>query len=75
MALDAIYLEQELLKESVGSQDQTATAFGGLNKIKFGGPEHIKVEPLAISMERKRLLEDHLEPFFTGTFRKAHEIF
>ena len=31
---DAIYIEQKN-KENVGSQDQIAAAFGGLNKIDF----------------------------------------
>ena len=35
MALNAIHIEQDLIKESVGSQDQTAASFGGFNRIKF----------------------------------------
>ena len=31
----ALYLEQEILKESVGSQDQVAAAYGGFNLIEF----------------------------------------
>jgi len=38
LALDAMHIEQNLIKENVGSQDQTAAAFGGFNKIEFGGP-------------------------------------
>ena len=30
---DAIYVEQELLNEAVGIQDQIAVASGGINKI------------------------------------------
>ncbi|MBM3887149.1 kinase, partial [Candidatus Dependentiae bacterium] len=33
LALDAIHVEQNLIKENVGSQDHTASAFGGLNRI------------------------------------------
>src|ERR1044071_562180 len=35
LALKALELEQKVLKESVGSQDQIAAAFGGLNIIHF----------------------------------------
>ena len=33
--LSEIHIEQNVLKENVGSQDQVAAAFGGLNKIEF----------------------------------------
>src|SRR5436305_5213075 len=35
LSADAIYVEQELLKEAVGSQDQTSAAYGGFNRINF----------------------------------------
>ena len=35
LAMQAINLEREIMKESVGFQDQTFAAFGGLNLIKF----------------------------------------
>ena len=38
LALEAIHLEQEVMKENVGCQDQVVAAFGGFNKIEFGGP-------------------------------------
>src|SRR3989338_9068971 len=37
LALDAIHVEQNMIKENVGSQDQTIASFGGFNKIEFGG--------------------------------------
>src|SRR3989338_641718 len=35
LALNAIHIEQDLIKENVGCQDQVAVAFGGFNKIIF----------------------------------------
>ena len=35
LASDAIKIEQDLIGEAGGSQDQTAAAFGGLNRIDF----------------------------------------
>ena len=35
LARESIYLEQEILKETVGSQDQTSASHGGLNHITF----------------------------------------
>jgi D-glycero-alpha-D-manno-heptose-7-phosphate kinase len=43
LAINAINIEQNLIKESVGSQDQTIAAFGGLNKIEFGGVNEFNV--------------------------------
>jgi len=74
LALDAIHLEQELLKENVGCQDQVAAAFGGFNKIEFGGVEKISVSPITLHSERLDSLQDHLMLVFTGFSRNASEI-
>ena len=54
LAREAIHIEQNIIKENVGSQDQVASAFGGLNKIEFG--KQIKETP-----NRKKELEAMLE--------------
>src|SRR5262252_10404812 len=35
LAKEAIYVEQELLQEAVGAQDQVSAAYGGFNRINF----------------------------------------
>ena len=74
LALNAIYVEQDLIGESVGSQDQTAAAFGGLNRITFDYRKDIYVEPIIISNERLSELQGNLMLFFTGFARDASEI-
>lgn len=75
LALNAIHVEQNLIQEAVGSQDQTAVAFGGLNRITFsGGKNEIEVQPIILSQERYSLLENNLMLFFTGNARNAFEI-
>jgi len=74
LALDAIHVEQKLIGEHVGSQDQTAAAFGGFNRIDFGGIEPIRVSPIIIPPARLQLLQDQLMLFFTGFSRNASEI-
>ncbi len=74
LATDAIHIERNLLRENVGSQDQVAASFGGLNKIIFGGPEHIRVEPVLLDPATLQHLQDHLLLFFTGRSRSASEI-
>lgn len=74
LALGAIEVEQERIGECVGSQDQTAAAFGGINLIEFGGPQEVLVTPLILSPQRISVLHDHMMLFFTGLQRQASEI-
>lgn len=74
LALEAIQIEQDRIKENVGSQDQTIAAFGGLNKIEFGGEQQILVQPITLNSRKCLLLQDHLMLFFTGLSRTASEI-
>lgn len=74
LALQAIHVEQELIGEAVGSQDQTAAAFGGLNQIKFDSVREIDVNPIIVSQERLQDLQDNLLLCFTGFARTASEV-
>ncbi len=75
LAFDAIHVEQDLIGESVGSQDQTAAAFGGFNHIEFGGrKDGIFVQPVIISSEKSAYLQDHLLFYFTGFSRYSSTI-
>jgi D-glycero-alpha-D-manno-heptose-7-phosphate kinase len=71
LALEAIHVEQDLIGEAVGSQDQTAAAFGGLNRIDFGGLNGVCVQPLTLPPERVAQLQDSLLFCFTGFPRTA----
>lgn len=70
---DAIYLERVLCNEAGGWQDQIAAAYGGLNRINFNA-EGFDVQPIIISPERKRQLNDNLMLFFTGFTRFSAEV-
>jgi D-glycero-alpha-D-manno-heptose-7-phosphate kinase len=74
IAREALHVEQDLIKESVGSQDQVAAAFGGFNKIEFGGEREFYVSPLPLCREKLDLLHSHLMLFFTGFSRNASDI-
>ena len=74
LALDSIHIEQERIKENVGSQDQTLAAFGGFNRIDFSGKNDIQVQPIIIKPQVLELLQDHLLLLFTGFSRNASEI-
>jgi D-glycero-alpha-D-manno-heptose-7-phosphate kinase len=70
----AIEFEQLVLKENVGSQDQFAVAYGGLNVIRFGKDGKIQVNPVTISIERLSELESHLMLIHTESKRLSSEI-
>jgi D-glycero-alpha-D-manno-heptose-7-phosphate kinase len=74
LAREAIHVEQNLIRENVGSQDQVAVAFGGFNKIEFGGENDFYVYPVTIDSRKLNILQDHLMLFFTGLPRNATEI-
>jgi len=74
LAEDAINIEQNILKENIGTQDQVAAAFGGLNKIEFGGESDFYVYPITVSKKKIEILQEHLMLFFTGFTRNASDI-
>lgn len=73
LADDAIYLERVLCRESGGVQDQIAASFGGFNKISFNADGY-SVNPVIISIDRKKQLNDNLMLFFTGFSRFSSDI-
>lgn len=74
LALKTIEFEQEILKESVGAQDQTAVSHGGFNQIFFKKTGEIVVQPVRIRESRLRELERNLVMVFTGTTRLSSGI-
>lgn len=73
LADEAIYLERVLCKESGGVQDQIAASFGGFNRINFSQNGYT-VDPIVISPERKKQLNQNLMLFFTGFSRFSSDI-
>lgn len=74
LAEKTIFIEQELIKENVGSQDQTFAAHGGINQVEFCRNGEIIVSPIILTPARLGELEDSLMLFFTGISRLATEI-
>ena len=74
LAKDAIHIEQDLIKECVGSQDQISAAYGGFNEIEFYKDGAFSVSPLLINHERKQNLNAHLMLFFTGISRFSSDV-
>ena len=71
LACEAIQIEQEVLKEQVGSQDQMWATYGGFNRFEFFRDGTFAVSPMIISSERRQELNRSLMLFFTGFSRFA----
>ena len=74
LARQAIHVEQTVIRENVGSQDQVSAAFGGLNRIEFRRDGSFDVAPIVLPIERLAVLQSHLMLCFTGLSRIASEV-
>lgn len=74
LAKEAIHVEQKIIGERVGSQDQVAASLGGFRHIVFSKDPIFKADPLPLSTRRKEALHKHLLLFFTGQTRLAEEV-
>ncbi len=74
LAAQAIHVEQDVIKETVGSQDQVCAAYGGFNRIEFRADETFRVEPIVLPKGRVEELQGRLMLCFTGLSRNAPEI-
>lgn len=69
----AIHVEQVLLKENVGVQDQLHAAFGGMNRFDFVDGR-IRITPVQMSAECQDYLLSSLILVYTGKTRFASNV-
>jgi D-glycero-alpha-D-manno-heptose-7-phosphate kinase len=74
LAAAASQIEIDVLGRPIGKQDQYASAYGGLQLIRFGPGERVAREPVVLSHEAQRRLERSLLMFFTGKQRDAGSV-
>jgi len=72
LAKKTIFFEQNIMKETVGSQDQIAASIGGFNKIKFLKNEKLVIKK--VSSKNLKKLNSNLLLLYTGIQRNAHTI-
>jgi D-glycero-alpha-D-manno-heptose-7-phosphate kinase len=70
---EAIRIEQDVLIEDVGCQDQIWAAYGGFNRIDFHPDGNFSVAPFIMSASRRAELQQSLMLFFTGFSRFASD--
>jgi D-glycero-alpha-D-manno-heptose-7-phosphate kinase len=74
LAHEAIRIEQEVIRENVGSQDQIWAAYGGLNRVDFNRDGTFEVTPVILPTQRRLELQNSVMMFFTGLSRIASEV-
>jgi D-glycero-alpha-D-manno-heptose-7-phosphate kinase len=74
LAMEAIHVEQDVLQEAVGAQDQVSAAYGGFNRIDFQTDGAIEVKRILTAQDRLAELQQHLALYFTGFSRIASEV-
>jgi D-glycero-alpha-D-manno-heptose-7-phosphate kinase len=74
LAREGIHVEQELLQETVGSQDQVMAAYGGFRHVKFHPDGEIEITPVILPTGRIAELKAHLMLFYTGIARTAADV-
>ena len=74
LAAESILIEQEVLKETVGSQDQVMAAYGGLKHVRFLPNGEIFAQPVVAPADRIDELNRWLMLFYTGIKRTASDV-
>src|SRR5207244_4351332 len=74
LAREAIHVEQNVLGEFVGVQDQMHAAFGGINRFDFRPGVPFTIRPIDIVGTDLRSLTDWMILVYTGTKRRATDV-
>lgn len=74
LAAKACEVEIERMGEPIGKQDQYASAYGGLNYIRFNADDSVQVTPILLSKVERSALDESLVMFYTGITRKASSV-
>ena len=73
LASEAIYVEQKILKENVGVQDQIMASYGGIRLIDLGPNDRWRASKMYLSSNYMKEFESHIMLGFSGVSRYAEE--
>lgn len=74
VAREAVHIEQDLIGEPVGCQDQWSSALGGLRHLSFHQDGSVSHELVDLPLQRLNALDERLVMFYTGMQRNANEV-
>ena len=74
LAKTAIHIEQNIIRENVGSQDQVWSSYGGFNRIDFYKNNKFKVKNLYLNKKRIDKLLNNFILVYTGITRYSNNV-
>jgi D-glycero-alpha-D-manno-heptose-7-phosphate kinase len=74
LAAEAAHIEIDILGKPIGRQDQYASAFGGLQLLRFGPGDAVDRQPVILTDEARLGLQRSLLLFYTGKQRSAYKV-
>lgn len=74
LAREACQIEIQILKKPIGKQDQYIAAYGSLRRFTFHPDETVEMQPVPLSEQRCRDLQQNLMLFYTGIARRAETV-
>jgi len=74
LAEEACKIEIDILKESIGKQDQYISSFGGVTQLIFARDGTVTVEAVKMKNDSRDELENNILLFYTGITRYASDI-
>lgn len=74
LAQEAVHVEQQMIRERVGVQDQHICAHGGLVNVRCGPEGDVETVPVPLTRDRLGAFRSHLMLMYTGLRRFATEV-
>lgn len=74
LAVEAVKIEREILKEPGGKQDQYLASYGGMQLLEFFDDEKVSVSPIIIKESIRNKLRENLILLYTGKERDSTAI-
>jgi D-glycero-alpha-D-manno-heptose-7-phosphate kinase len=74
LSREAIFVEQNLIGENVGIQDQIMAAHGGIRLIEMGPGEYWQSSALPLSYDYRKELENYIMIGFSGVSRISESV-
>jgi D-glycero-alpha-D-manno-heptose-7-phosphate kinase len=74
LSREAIFVEQNIIGENVGIQDQIMAAHGGIRLIEMGPGEYWQSSALPLSYDYRKELENYIMVGFSGVSRISESV-
>ena len=74
IASTAAKIEIDILGRKIGKQDHFASCYGSLNNFIFKSNETVVINPIVISENRLKKLQDHIIMFYTNQKRNSETV-